>query len=270
MKNILCQTLFLFNLLTLTGIHSKAQEPLATKRTPIEVSNYRTFTDYTKKLIPANATQNQISMDKTGIVFPGKTTYQFKKFEDGRIYEEGVLSYNKDQAAVFNWVSRLFDVYDSSGAKIKSALLEFRGGANFTFSDTRILIIPMSLYGCGGFEIRTSTGGFIKRLDICDLAGYAVSYDQKLFLVASMNPDANGFFRIYDMNGDELWKHEISSTHYAKIELSHDNRFLVIKMPEYWVFPNKEDLYNSTKKQNKLYLFDITKHILVSEEDYIP
>jgi len=275
MKDIIRQTLLILNLIALTGIQAKAQEPLATKTAPTEVSNYKTFVTYNKRLIPANTTQNNISIDKTAIVFPGKTTYQFKKFEDGRIYELGFLSSNKDQAAVFSWVNKSFDIYNSSGAKITSALLKDfhpgrEGGATFTFSNTRIFLIPRSLYGCGGFEIRTSTGSLIKRLDICDLAGYTISYDQKLFLVASMDTGPNDFFRVYDMDGNELWKHEISGTHEVKMELSYDNRFVAIKMPEYWVYPNKTDPYHSTRKENKLYLFDIAKRILVSEEDYTP
>lgn len=271
MKNILRQTLVIINLIAPIGIHAKAEEPLATKKPPTEVSNYSTFIDYSKGLIPANTTQNNIYIDKAGIVFPGKITYQFKKLEDGRIYERGFLSSNKDQAAVFNGVTSLFEIYDSSGTKTKSALLsDLPKGVTFTFSDTRIFLIPRSLYGCGGFEIRTSTGGFIKRLNICDMAGYAVSYDQKVFLVASMDTGPNCFFRVYDMDGNELWKHEISSASEARIQLSYDNRFVAIKMPEYWVYPDKTDPYNATRKENKLYLFDIVKRILISEEDYTP
>lgn len=277
MKKILRRTLFMLNLIVLAGIHATAQESLTEKTTSIEIGNYKAFIDYRKRLIPADAAQNHITMDKTGIVFPSKVTYQFKKFEDGRIYEEGFLSDNKDKAAVFSWVSKSFDIYNSSGAKITSAFLKDfhpgrEDGVTFTFSNTRIFLIPQSLYGCGGFEIRTSTGSLIKRLDICDLAGYAVSYDQRLFLVASMDPGpgTDGFFRVYDMGGNELWKHKISSAQEAKIELSYNNRFIAIKMPEYWIYPNKTDPYHATRKQNKLYLFDITKRILVSEEDYTP
>lgn len=273
MKTILRQTLLIFNLIVLTGIHAKTQEPLATKKTPTEVSNYETFIDYSKRLIPANATQNNISIDKTTIFFPNKTTYQFKKFEDGRIYELGFLSANRAQVAVFSWDNETFDVYNSSGAKINSTPLSdlpFKKGGTYTFTETRIFHIPKSLYGCGGFDIITSTGGFIRHLNICDIEGYAVSYDQKLFLVASMDKEPNGFFRVYDMDGNELWKHEISSASEAKLELSHDNRFVAIKMPEYWVYPNKTDPYHATRKENKLYLFDIAKRTLVSEEDYTP
>jgi len=85
-----------------------------------------------------------------------------------------------------------------------------------------------------------------------------------------MDTGPNDFFRVYDMDGNELWKHEISGTHEVKMELSYDNRFVAIKMPEYWVYPNKTDPYHSTRKENKLYLFDIAKRILVSEEDYTP
>lgn len=273
MKNIIRHTLLTFSLIALTGIQAKAQEPLATKTTPTEVSNYETFVTYNKKLIPANTTQSNISLDKTEIIFPSKATYQFKKLEDGEIYEEGFLSPNKDQAAVFSWVSYLFDIYNRSGEKIKSTLLldlPFKESGTLTFSNTRIFLIPRSLYGCNGFEIRTSTGSFIRYLNICDMAGYAVSYDQKLFLVASMDKGTDGFFRVYDMDGNELWKHEIASAREARIELSNDNRFVAIKMPEYWVYPNKADPYHATRKQNKLYVFDIVKHILVSEEDYTP
>ncbi|MHB0996605.1 MAG: hypothetical protein ACYC2I_09580 [Elusimicrobiales bacterium] len=235
------------------------------------MKDYKSFTIYNSQLPHPSTLRNKIHADKNKIIFPNKTTYQFAALKDGRIIEEGFVSSNGEKAAVFNQGTDSFDVFNDTGTKISSTILKdltFSEGVTFTFSDSRIFIIPESLYGCEGFEIRTSTGGFIRDLDICDMAGYTVSYDQRLFLVGSMNVGANCFFRVYNMDGIEVWKHKIHHASSVKIELSFDNRFAVVKLPEYWVYKNESDPYHSTRKENKLYIFDIVEQKLISEEDY--
>jgi len=268
---ILCQLItIVISLITLTP-YAAAQNTPILEQTTIKVKDYKTFTRYNAQLTPIHLLRDTISLGKDKIVFPSKAEYQFKKLEDGRIIEIGFISSNGTLAAVFNWETSSFDIFSKTGTKISSttlANLPFREGGTFTFSDTRIFIIPESLYGCEGFEIRTSTGGFIRDLNICDMEGYTVSYDQKLFLVASMDVGPNCFFRVYNADGNELWKHKIHHASNVKIELSFDNRYAAVKLPEYWLYKNEAAPYQSTRKENKLYIFDIARQKLISEEDY--
>jgi len=269
-SNLLRLSIFVGIVISVTPYTKAKDMPLHNQAT-IKVKDYKSFTIYNSQLPQIPTLRDKVYVDKSKIVFPNKTNYQFAKLEDGRIIEEGFVSSNGDKAATFNWGTDSFDVFSNTGTKISSTILKnlpFREGGTFAFSDSRIFVIPESLYGCEGFKIWTSTGGLIRNLDICDMGGYTVSYDQRLFLVASIDVGPNCFFRVYNMDGVEVWKHKIHHASSVKIELSFDNRFAALKLPEYWVYKSESGPSHSTRKENKLYLFDIIKQKLISEEDY--
>jgi len=243
----------------------------SSKLQTIEVKDYKSFLEYNKKHAIIRAGDlGEIQLDKNEMRFPNKKTKAFKNHTDGARDEFGALSVDKRKVSVFNRRDRSFKIFDNSGKELRKTILSrFPAGVNFIFSDTKIFAISPTMDGPGGFEAFTSTGGYIKWFDVGDIQGFKVSATQKYFMLTAGKSQTGDFFIIFDMAGNELWKHPIVPGWDALIEFSPDDRFVSVKLPRYWIKAKETDPYATVRKTNKLYVIDIDNRRIVSEEDYV-
>lgn len=234
-----------------------------------DVKNYKSFLEYNKKhAIVRTDDLGEIQLDKDGIKFSAKNIRAFGKNSIGEKKEIGSLSTDKRHVGVYNLRDESFSVLDGTGKEIrKNTFSKSPKGVNSAFSDTRIFIISPSFDGSGGFEMFTSTGGFLKWLNVEDVEGYAVSNTNEYFGVTTIGRNLH-YFRLFNMEGNELWKQPIVPGWNAQIEFSPDDRFVSIKIPKYWIKAKETDPSETLRKTNKLYLVDVKNRRIVSEEDY--
>lgn len=234
-----------------------------------EVKDYKTFLEYNVKHANTGSKNiGGIQADKNEIKFPNKKTIKLLKSADGDRLELGSLSPDKQHIGIFNRKDRSFKVIDSSNIEERKVVLsKFPKGGVFAFSDSRIFAISPGMDGSGGFEMFTSTGGFVKWYDVGDVEGNAVSNTQKYYGVTTNGRDAY-LFRLYNMNGNELWNHAIVPGWNALIEFSPDDKYVSVKIPKYWVKAKESDSKETVRKTNKLYLFDIETGKVISEGNY--
>ena len=235
-----------------------------------EVKDYKDFIKYNKKhAIIRIGDPGEIQLDKDGIRFPGKKTREYIKDRDGDKDEVGFLSTDRRQSGIFNLRDKSFKVLNSSGKEIKKTKLsQFPLGVDFAFSDTRVFAISPSFDGPGGFEIFTSTGRFIKWIDAGDIEGCAGSNTQKYFAVTTLENDF-AYFKLFNLDGNVMWTQLIARGGNTSITFSYDDEYVVVKMPVYWIRRSKVPPYNSERKENKLYIINISDQRIVAEEDYV-
>ena len=235
----------------------------------IEVKGYKSFQDYEQKYFTADNLQlADIHVDKDFVNFANKKRKALKKSKYQTNEEVAFLSSDKKRLGIFNRKDASFITFDEFGGKVKEIVLsQFPARGVFVFSDTRIFAISPSFDGPGGFEIFSSTGLFIKWVDAGDIEGYSISSTNKYFAVTTLENDAS-YFKLLDLDGNILWKCPIARGAKASITFSSDDRYALIRLPEYWVRTNKTPPYKSVRKANKLYVVDIANQRLISEENY--
>ncbi len=241
----------------------------ATITSKIEVKDYKSFLEYNKRnTVSLSGDLGDIQLSSNAIIFPGNITKAFTRDEKGEKDEVEFLSMDGRQVGIFNLWDKSLKVLNTSGKEIRRVTLShFPAGVQFAFSDKAIFAISPAFDGPGGFELFNSTGMFVKWVASEDVAGYTVSNTQKYFAVTTVG-HYGYFFRLYDMNGEELWKQPIVDVGETQIKFSSDDRFAIVKIPIYWVKAKETDQHETVRKTNKLYVLDIENHKVISEEDY--
>jgi len=231
------------------------------------VKNYRDFLSYVKN-IQGNTklSTNSITIDQNKVVFANKKEKNLKKDKDNTPSESVHLSPNSGGVAFFDRHNRDVYFFDSNGIQLsRMRLSQYPNGA-IAFSGPNVFVVHNCFEDSGGFEIYSSTGYVERWIDAGCITGYAFSTESNSFAVTTSISDAS-YFILYDAHGNELWKENISYGPKSQISFSPDNAFILIKLPYYWEFAK-----NSNGKDNllrkKLYIMDIGRRIVVSEENY--
>ena len=193
-----------------------------------------------------------------------------KPFGETSDYTKEAYLGAEKQIAVYDKKTHMVHIVDNNGRLIKEGkITKFQDdGGMLAFSDTRIFVIGGVVGSNGGFKIFDYTGNLVKEINSGFVDGYAVSRTAKYFGVTVANPKNPYYFILYDMDGNELWKQQVVSGGHAEIEFSRDDKFAVLKLPNYWI-KDKISVPNKTvSKERKLYVINIESHIVISEEDY--
>jgi outer membrane protein assembly factor BamB len=174
------------------------------------------------------------------------------------------LSPDKKGVVIIDGNTQSINIFNPKGQQIgKIPLRKFPKGP-LGFSDTRLFDFNGGLINsAGGFYIYDFSGKLIKKVDNGGIvSAFMVSNNQKYLAVQAGRPETGDYFALYDMDGNELWRHKTDIGGYTNIQFSLDDKYLLVKMPLYWT--------NNTgdPKSQKLYIFDVSNGNLTSEEHY--
>ena len=232
-----------------------------------EVKNYKSFTKHVEnehrklKVTPTTIENGPIKsvLREKGIEFSTRSIRASTKDNTKVAYQ----SPDKKGISLLDTKLRHVEIYNSNGEIIRTVPLpKFPDGA-IAFSTNRLFVIKGCFGWRQGFEIYDLSGNLVKDVDEDCVDGYVVSNNQKYFAVTGGMPSTGDFFIIYDMDGNEVWRQKVVLGGDAKIQFSLDDKFAIVKMPIYW-----DGVNNKSRKERKVYLFDIFGHKLISEENY--
>lgn len=240
----------------------------------INVTDYNSFLNYAaqseqlavkngKPVTPRVKTGETIRLKKENIELseriPINQTADFKK--DAYLAPSGKVALVDKTTTTYK-----VSILDRDGGLIKEGKLPKFRGSVLAFSDTRLFLIGTILGSNGGFEVFDYDGKLIRENDPGFVSGYVISNTQKYFAVTAGRPDEQYYFVLYDMDGNEKWRQGVMHGGHVQLEFSRDDKFIVIKMPVYWI-KNKGDKESATKKK-KLYVINLENKKIVSEETY--
>lgn len=134
------------------------------------------------------------------------------------------------------------------------------------FSKTRLLALR-AFDGPGGFNIYDYDGKLVSQVNPGFVDGCVVSNNQKYFAITAEN-QLGAFFILYDMDGNELWRLNILNGAVADVKFTRDDKYAVVKFPSYVVTDKNNPTAKESEKYRKLYIIDIAKHKIISEEDH--
>ena len=283
MKTIFFATIFIFHwpnagLCALLSTIVKPDNPTAktaASTMTMEVKDYKSFLKYaaeSERLAilagkPALLKSGEIvKLEKYGIEIPEKRsvalTRDFKKV--------AYLATNKS-TVILDIATFAISVVDFEGRVIREGKLPDLHAGGLAFSDTRLFDVHGLAGGPGGVCVYNYDGTLIKELNPgWDADGYVVSNSQKYFAAVLRHFGPSDFFVLYDMDGNEIWKQDIPShTNHHKIIFSYDDKFAAIKLPGYWDKEDRSKNYKPIRKENKVYIIDVEKHKILSEEEYV-
>ncbi|MDO8805230.1 MAG: hypothetical protein Q7R35_12445 [Elusimicrobiota bacterium] len=239
----------------------------ASKTKKIEVKDYKGFKSYieneqaklkTKPLTIENGTVKD-KLKKIGLEFSPARRWAHSKDGEKTAYP----SPDKKGISVVNNKLQQVEIYNANGTIIRKVPFSKYPAGAIAFSDARLFLVKEDVGGCFGFEIYNFSGELFKNIDKECVDGYVVSNKQKYFAVTSGSPKIGDYFVLYNMDGDELWRKKVVLGGKAEIQFSSDDKFAIVKMPIYW-----EGTENKSRKERKLYLFDIENKKIISEENY--
>lgn len=250
-----------------SGTASTKATPIKTKR--VEVTDYKSFKEYiANEEVSLARPHKGIQLNHDSVKFLN-VKMELKKTAQGTNEEVAYLSADKTKVGVFNRRDTSFKIFDEAGKVLKNVILsQFPLMGVFAFSESVIFAISPSFDGPGGFEIFSPTGKFIKWVDSGDVEGYVISNKDKYFAVTTLDKDS-AYFKIYDFDGNLLWEQAIVIGSKSVIQFSLDDRYAVVKLPKYWIRKSATPPYKSERRENKLYLIDVERKAIVSEEDYV-
>lgn len=242
----------------------------ATKVKKVEVKDYKSFKEYVANE-EANLKTKPVTMNngpirnkllKMGIAFPKDRTEVLS--QDG--------SKHASQTSDKKWVSVIDDrnqtinVYGANGALLSSVPFSKYPEGAIAASKTRLFIISEGFEGRRGFEIYDLSGKLLKDVTDGYIDDHIVSNTQQYFAVTTRIPESETRLLLYDLNGNELWQHNLAQGWNTEVQFSLDDNFLIVKVPLY-VDSTKEQSAGKLKEK-KLYIFDVVSRKLVSEEAY--
>lgn len=134
-------------------------------------------------------------------------------------------------------------------------------------SRVRECLFKVSFEDKDAIEIYDLLGKPIKIFDSGSVDVFMVSHNQQLVAVTIGDLDYDSvrmYFVIYDMNGNETWRKETFSGVHPQIEFSQDDKYVALKMPNY--FKNPRDGKSGGAKW--VYVFRVSDGRLISEGNY--
>lgn len=239
----------------------------ASKTRRIAVKDYKSFKEYVAneesylKTKPITTDNGPVrgKMKEIGIELnPG---VEIAKSKDRK--KIAIISPDKKGLVLINGVAQKISIVTSEGkilheipiGKISKGRLGFSNSRLFCFKENGVE------YQGDGFEIYDFTGEVVKKVDgIGSVESYMVSNNQKFLAVTSGVPNDGDSVRLYNMEGVEVWKHKVAVGGGAQIKFSQDDKYLLVKMPVYWI--------SGKANSKKLYVFDAGNGGLISEENY--
>ena len=241
-----------------------ASAPTA-KEKKIEVRDYKSFKEYVAneeanlKTSPVTTDNGPIKekMKKMGLLFKPGTSYS--SVRDGR--KVAYQSKNKKGIVVAEKDSGLVTVYNAYGNKVESVKFSKIPEGGMDFSKSRLFVIRGCFRGPLGFEIYDYSGKLIKTVENECVENHLVSNTGKYFVTTSGSRHGR-YSVLYDMNGNELIRHNIFYGD-TRISFSNNDEFALIEIPLYWENPDKEYF-----QKNMAYVFDILKKTLITEGKY--
>lgn len=280
MRKIALVAIFMFVVLSSLSQDVRSEPVASSSVNKIEVKNYKSFLAYVAKEKAELKTQDvnvengevKNVLKKMGIEISPRSRYGQTKDYVKTAYE----SPDKKSVALIDHKLKHVQKYNAAGELLGTVpYLKFIDGM-LVFSGNRLF----SVRGCFdweyGFEIYDFSGKLVKDINQeSDLCGedYAVSNTQKYFafLAGSRRPIAE-YFILYDMDGNEVWRKKGIIRDHAEIIFSLDDKFVIVKISEYWEEAKGDSSPNAPKdtlKRNKVYVLDIDNKKLLSEENYI-
>lgn len=237
------------------------------KHKQIEVKDYKSFNEYVsnedaKRTTRPVTTDNSLFRNKMkAIGLDFSTTSRWSTTRNKKL--TAYLSPDKRNVAVMDWTTKHVRIFDGKGGLLKNVPLSQYSDGVILFSDTRLFVIETGFRGCSGFKVFNHSDDLLwKNTEIC-VDGYAVSNTYKYFAVAGDSLQNGSQFALYDMDGHVLLKETTAIGRQIEIQFSTDDKFVLVKMPFYWLKGNDDLL-----KKQKAYLFDTETKQLIKEESY--
>ena len=238
------------------------------------VKNYNDFLKYAE-----NAEQAAIKSGQLPIRKPGQTL----KYEPAGLEfsDEKVCGLNKEHRMwgclssdgkgmiIIDSTHTKVMIADNSGKIVREGKLPKADDNPSAFSDTRLYALGGMIDDSGGIYVYDYDGNLLKRSNQGFYAEcLTISNNQKYFAVSGGSSEASNYFILFDINGNELWRKSTVDGGNAEIKFTRDDRYVVLKLPMYWV-PNKTTIGDKqVRKYRKLYVIDISERKIISEEDY--
>lgn len=245
---------------------------LAAPLVKILVKDYKSFSEYASLSDQVATASGKPALRKPNetIVYGGAELSEKKptqSLKDGAQF--AYLSPDNKGMAIIDSQAHNISIIDNNGKLIRKGKIAQRNPDYILFSDTRLFAIGGVLSSNGGFKIYDYEAKLIKHVKTDFVDGCVVSNSQKFFAITAAAPRTPNLFILYDIEGNELWRSEIAIADHAKIVFSRDDKYAVVKLPNYWEVDKKSKLVKRISKKNKLYVFDIETHKVISEENYI-
>lgn len=247
---------------------SSAAVAVSSKLKKIEVKDYKSFKSYVEneqsklKTKPLTTENGHIKdkLKKAGIEF--NTTDDWARSKDRK--KLAVVSPDKKGVAIIDATTQSVNIFNPKGEIVRAIPFPEKLVGRIGFSDTRLFDFKELLFDPrGGFFIYNLSGRLVKKVDDSGIIdAFIVANNQRYLAVTSTLPEAAGFFILYDMDGTELWRRNTVIGTNPQIKFSLDDKFVLVKMPVYWLNHRGEP------KERKLYIFNVKDGRLLSDEHY--
>lgn len=232
-----------------------------------EVNDYRSFQAYVAK--EAAKSKRPRTTNETGVVRKvlREKGIEFSSSSVWSIAPDRSMfacqSPDNSGVSIINTKLRKVEIIDVNGNVFQAIPYSKSPDGRIAFSDTRLFVVKDGVGWDFGFEIYDFSGKLVRDVRDLDIRGFVVSNNKKVFAVTTSSPKSERYFIIYDMDGNELWRHDIEPSANSQIQFSPDDIFALVRIPSYWSNTKPQIL-----KERKSYLFDIKNKRLISEEDY--
>jgi len=235
--------------------------------TNMTVQNYEGFKRYSKRSREIAEEEgmailgplDSIRFNSKGIVLsqdaPVKTS------RDGK--QIAYLSSNKQVAMVDTELKKV-TIFNDSGEIVRTGVFPKISPAGLAFSDNKLFLVESILDGNGGFTIYDFNGRVVKRVNPGDVDAYKLSNTKRYFAVTVSKDGKDCYVIVYNTDGDELWRVNITIGARVDIEFSADDRYLAVKLPTYFEVVNGK----RTRKHRKVYVLNLEVKKMVAAENY--
>lgn len=271
MINIALAYMVVSIVITASGQAASSDTPPASHK-KIHVKDYQSFLEYAEVVEQAAIEKNNPALRRPNETIKYGGVELSDKNPSQSLKDDAQFAYlspdNKGMAVIDNQAHNI-SIIDNNGKLIRKGKIAQRNPDYILFSDTRLFAIGGILSSNGGFKIYDYEAKLIKHVKTDFVDGCIVSNSQKFFAITASAPRTPNLFILYDTEGNELWRSEIAIADHAKIIFSRDDKYAVVKLPNYWEVDKKSKLVKRINKKNKLYVLDIETHKVISEENYI-
>ena len=243
----------------------------------VEVRDYKSFLEYYSKEM-AGINDAEVNVDK------GEVKNVLKKMKidlspskwSAHSTDSTKLAYksqNKKSIAIVDAKLSNVEMYNAKGERLARVPYSTYPEGVLVFSSTRLFSVRGCFGWTFGFQIFDLAGKLVKdygkEYGVCG-EYFTVSNTQKYFALIGcwMDKGTDEYLILYDMDGNELWRHEVVNGRGTEILFSLDDKYAAVKFPGYWETDKSVAPEKVVPKQKKVYIFDIGRRKLISEENY--